>query len=110
VQADWVRARGVEHLAVLLSTADRRDDNVCFVRGGADAAGRSGSFIGLVTRSVLGWAVRVEDGDGASGDVRTTTYEHDSYESFPALASAQVMWSWVTTGRLPDGLEVRPDR
>lgn len=107
--SDWVEVRGLEHLAVLISTAIHRDDNVCAVSGSRGRVGRVVNVIGLITRQPLGWAVVIsEAGDPASAaDVRRRGYPHDNYDSFSALTAAEISWSWVTAGEVPNGLDLR---
>ena len=103
---DWSRVRGAEHLAVLISTAVRSDNNVCFVSSARGRVGRSVNVIGLISRPVLGWAVVLRDAGvpGWGGDVKHADYAHDNYESFGALGAAEIALAWVRTGRLPEGL------
>lgn len=110
--SDWVTARGVEHLAVLISTAIRRDNNVCTVSGTQGRTGRSANLIGLISRQPLGWAVVVEDAEEPpwAGDVQRRGYPHDNYDAFGALSAAEIGWAWVTLGRLPKGLEIKMRR
>jgi hypothetical protein len=105
--AHWLPMRGVEQLAVHVSTAIRSDNNVCFASGNRGHAGRSTNMIGLVTRPTLGWAVIINNANRLSGDVRRIGYKYDNYDSFSALSAAQISWAWVTTGRLPSGLTIR---
>lgn len=102
--ADWVRVRNVEHLAVLVSTASRRDNNVCFVSGARGPAPRRVNLIGLVSREVLGWAVVVHEPGLGARNVQRQDYPYDNYDSFSSLAAATIARTWVTVGRLPDGL------
>ena len=104
---DWIPMRGVEQLAVHVSTAIRSDNNVCFASGTRGRAGRSTNMIGLVTRPTLGCAVIINNQDRLSGDVRRIGYKYDNYDSFSALFAAQISWAWVTAGRLPSGLTIR---
>lgn len=107
--SDWIRVRSVEHLAVLISTANRNDNNVCFVGEAPSFEGRTANVIGLVTRPRLGWAVVAnESGPGRAGfDVQTIGYRYTNYESFGALAAAEIGWAWVSTGGLPSHLTGR---
>lgn len=107
--SDCVEVRGVEHLAVLSSTTSRSDDVVCAVSGPRGRSGRSVDLIGLVGRSPRGWAVVARDPEDPTwaGDVQRRGYPHTDYDSFGLLAAAEISWAWVTSGRLPDGLEIR---
>jgi hypothetical protein len=105
--ADWIPMRGVEQLAVHVSTAIRSDSNVCFASGTRGRAGRWTNLIGLVTRPTLGWAVIINNADRLTGDVRRIGYKSDNYDSFSALSAALISWAWVTEGRLPSGLTIR---
>jgi hypothetical protein len=105
--AHWLPMRGVEQLAVHVSTAIRSDNNVCFASGTRGRPGRSTNMIGLITRPTLGWAVIINNADRLSVDVRRIGYRYDNYDSFSALSAAQISWAWVTTGRLPSGLTIR---
>ena len=104
---DWIPMRGVEQLAVHVSTAIRSDNNVCFASGTRGQAGRSTNMIGLVTRPTLGWAVIINNADRLSADVRRIGYKYGNYDSFSALSAAQISWAWATAGRLPPGLTIR---
>lgn len=109
--ADWGAVRGVEHLAVLISTAVRADSNVCFVSATRSRTGRYASAIGLISRKPLGWAVIIDDAHQAASrtaDVRRIGYRYDNYDSFSALSASEICWAWVITGCLPDGLTYRP--
>jgi hypothetical protein len=105
--ADWVKVRGVEHLAVLTSTASGGRNNVCFASGTTGFAGRTTNMIGLVQRPTLGWAVLIRSEGHPFGDVRRVGYAHDNYDAFGELSAAQISWAWVTSGDLPSGLTVR---
>lgn len=104
----WTPVRGVEHLAVLISTAIRPDCNACLTSGADGLDGRTTAVIGLIERDTLGWAVNIFEGQNCMGDVRHGYYTFDNYESFGALAAAEASWSWVVSGRVPEGLRVRP--
>ena len=104
---DWIPMRGVEQLAVHVSTSIRSDNNVCFASGTRGRAGRSTNMIGLVARPTLWWAVIINNHDRLSGDVRRIGYKYDNYDSFSALSAAQISWAWVTAGRLSSGLTIR---
>jgi hypothetical protein len=107
--SDWLRVRGTEHLAVLISTACRSDNNVCFASSARGKAQRTANLIGLVGRAHLGWTVVINDSGPESwaGDVHHLEYPHDSYESFSALSAAEIARAWVTVGLLPGGLTYR---
>lgn len=104
---DWLEVRSVEQLAVLISTAVRTDNNVCFVSATQGRDGRSANVIGLVTRPVIGWAVVVIGSQGTSADVRRMGYRYNNYDSFGPLTAAEICAAWVMSGRLPAGLESR---
>ena len=101
---DWVPVRNTEHLAVLVSTAVRADNNVCFVSETPDFAPRHVHFIGLIRREVLGWAVIVHHPDFGAASVQRHDYPYDNYDSFSALTAATVARTWITAGTLPEGL------
>ena len=108
-ESDWLRVRSTEHLAVLISTACRSDNNVCCASSARGQAKRTANLIGLVSRDHLGWAVVINN-DGPepwAGDVHHLGYPHDNYESFSALSTAEIARAWVTLGLLPDGLTYR---
>lgn len=107
--SDWRAIRSTEHLAVLISTACRSDNNVCFVSSARAKARRTANVIGLIARVPLGWAVVIEANgrEPWAGDVHHLDYPHDNYESFGALSAADIVRAWVTLGLLPDGLTHR---
>lgn len=110
---DWVAARGVEHLAVLISMCTRRDNNVCQVYGARDKSTRSTNVIGLQpNRGPQGGFAILLHGSGREclGDVRRTGHRFDNYDAFSAVAAAEMSWAWVTCGGIPRGVNLRPRR
>jgi len=111
---DWVAARHVEHLAVLLSTCSRSNNNVCQVYGARDSrVGRSTNVIGLQPSRGPegGFAVLLHDrGRECLGDIRRIGYRFDNYDAFSAIAAAEISWAWVASGVLPAELTVRARR
>ncbi|WP_292836839.1 hypothetical protein [Microbacterium sp.] len=111
---DWVAARHVEHLAVLLSTCSRSNNNVCQVYGARDSrVTRSTNVIGLQpSRGPQGgFAVLLHDrGRECLGDIRRVGYRFDNYDAFSAMAAAEISWAWVTSGLLSHELTIRARR
>lgn len=103
--AQWVEARSVEQLAVLLSTASRSNNNACQVYGARSKSGRSVSIIGLQPSrgAWAGWAIVVA-GDEISANIHHPDYPHDNYEGFSSVDAADICWSWVAKGHIPSGL------
>lgn len=112
--ASWITARGVEHLTVLISTCAKSHNNVCQIYGSRDkSTTRSTNVIGLdPSRGPLGgFAILLRDAERKHlGDVRRIDYPFDNYDSFSALAAAEMSWSWVTGGVLPREVNLRARR
>jgi hypothetical protein len=105
---DWLPVSSVEQLAVRISTTWRPQGNVCFASGCPGGGGRNVGAIGLIGRDELGWALNISDGAKHLGHVRRVDYRYDNYDSFSALTAAQISWSWIVDGTIPEGLILRP--
>ena len=107
-RADWQPVTGTERLAVLISTACHRDNNVCLVSGepGRDET-RSVNVIGLVGRPHLGWALILKDPSGSGRDVSRAGSVGDGYASFSAYTAALIAETWVRHGVIIDGLQTK---
>ena len=108
--ADWVQVGSVERLAVLISTAIRSDNNVCFASGEPRMGGRHAGLNGLLSHRSLGWAVNLYENHRLVGDVRRIDYPYDNYDSFAALTAAEISCCWITSGELSGDLDVRMQR
>lgn len=108
--ADWVTARSVEQLSVLLSACTKAHNNAGQVYGARHESARSSSVIGLQSQRGPqgGFAVVLRENEGRSlGDIRRIGYRYENYEGFSAITAAEICWTWVADGTIPRRLTYR---
>ena len=104
-----VPVRSIEHLTVVMSATALEDF------GGLCLDGDDGSRWTQAKRLVLGWIVEVRDATTDEWPDRVFRGSHGSYiravvpheacaqEHFTTSAAAQLVWTWLATGALPEG-------